>query len=153
VAAVAIVTSIPGMSRTAVEMIVAEIGADMDGSRRPDNCVHWRGWRRRAKSPQESDDRQAPARCAVAATCGHRLLVPQHGRRVPLSRHDTRASRTRREQSYCGSCELDAFYGLASAEHGRFLPDSDTEYFERPAIEAKRIEALGYAVSLIERAA
>jgi len=154
-AAVAIVTSIPGMSRTTAEVIVAETGADMGRFATPGQLCAWAGV---APASHESAGKRRPAGTLKGAQWLRRALIESaraaaRTKGTYLSAQYTRIARRRGANSM-----LFAVWHLLST--GALYDDPGADYFERrhdPAVEAKRlarrIEALGYAVSLIEKAA
>jgi transposase len=154
-AAVAIVTSIPGMSRMTAEVIVAETGADMGRFATPGQLCAWAGV---APASHESAGKRRPAGTLKGAQWLRRALIESaraaaRTKGTYLSAQYTRIARRRGANSM-----LFAVCHLLST--GALYDDPGADYFERrhdPAVEAKRlarrIEALGYAVSLIEKAA
>jgi transposase len=162
-AAVAIVTSIPGMSRTTAEVIVAETGADMGRFATPGQLCAWAGV---APASYESAGKRRPAGTRQGSQWLRRALIESahaasHTKGTYLSVQYARIAR-RRDANKAAVAVANSM--LSTVWHllntGAFYIDPGADYFERrhdPAIEAKRlarrIEALGYAVSLIEQAA
>ncbi len=162
-AAVAIVTSIPGMSRATAEVIVAETGADMERFPTPGQLCAWAGV---APASYESAGKHKPAGTRQGSQWLRRALIESahaasHTKGTYLSTQYWRIARRRGPNKAAvavANSMLFTVWHLLST--GALYIDPGADYFERrhdPAVEAKRlarrIEALGFDVSLIEKAA
>ena len=162
-AAVAIVTSIPGMSRTTAEVIVAETGADMKRFATPGQLCAWAGV---APASYESAGKRRPAGTRQGAQWLRRALIESaraaaRTKGTYLSAQYARIARRRGANKAAvavANSMLFTVWHLLNT--GAFYIDPGADYFERrhdPAVEAKRlarrIEALGFDVNLIEKAA
>jgi transposase len=162
-AAVAIVTSIPGMSRTTAEVIVAETGADMERFATPAQLCAWAGV---APASYESAGKRKPAGTRQGGQWLRRALIESaraaaRTKGTYLSAQYSRIARRRGANKAAvavANSMLFTVWHLLST--GTLYVDPGADYFERrhdPAVEAKRlarrIEALGFDVSLIEKAA
>ena len=162
-AAVAIVTSIPGISRTTAEVIVAETGADM--SRFP-TAAHLCAWAGVAPASYESAGKRRPAGTRHGAPWLRRTLVEaaRAASRTKSSYYSAQYSRIARRRGPNKAAVAVAHSMLEVVWHllstGALYQDPGADYFERrhdPAVEAKRlqqrIEALGFEVTVSEKAA
>jgi transposase len=151
-AAVALVTSIPGIARTTAEVIVAETGADMSRFPTPGQLCAWAGV---TPASYQSAGKRRPAGTHRSGTgrCGHQgeLLLSR------VSAHRSTTGPNKAAVAIANSMLFTIWHLLSS---GQFYEDPGANYFERhhdPAVEAKRlarrIEALGFDVSLSEKAA
>ena len=161
--AVAIVTSIPGIARTTAEVIIAETGADMGRFPSPGRLCAWAGV---APASYESAGKRRPAGTRHGSPWLRRALIEaaRAGARTKGSYHSAQYARIARRRGPNRACVAVANSMLFTIWHllsnGQFYEDPGADYFERrhdPAVEAKRlarrIEALGFDVSLIEKAA
>jgi transposase len=162
-AAVAIVTSIPGISRTTAEVIVAETGADM--SRFP-TAAHLCAWAGVAPASYESAGKRRPAGTRHGAPWLRRTLVEaaRAASRTKSSYYSAQYSRIARRRGPNKAAVAVAHSMLEVVWHllstGALYQDPGADYFERrhdPAAEAKRlqqrIEALGFEVTVSDEAA
>ena len=160
---VALLTSIPGISATTAEVIVAETGADM--SRFP-TAGHLCAWAGVAPASYESAGKKRPAGTRKGAPWLKRTLI-EAARAAPRTKgtyYSAQYSRIARRRGPNKAAVAVAHSMLDTAWHllstGALYQDPGADYFERrhdPAIEAKRlqrrIEALGFAVTITEKAA
>ena len=162
-AAVAIVTSIPGISRTTAEVIVAETGADMSRFPTPGQLCAWAGV---APASYESAGKRRSAGTRHGAQWLRRSLIEaaRAGARTKGSYYSAQYSRIARRRGPNKAAVAVANSMVFTMWHllttGTLYQDPGADYFERrhdPAVEAKRlarrIEALGFDVSLNTRAA
>jgi transposase len=162
-AAVTIVTSIPGISRTTAEVIVAETGADM--SRFP-TAGHLCAWAGVAPASYESAGKRKPAGTRHGSQWLRRALIEaaRAAARTKATYYSAQYARIARRRGPNKAAVAVANSMLFTIWHllttGAFYEDPGADYFQRshdPAVEAKRlarrIEELGFAVSLSERAA
>ena len=162
-AAVAIVSSVPGISRTTAEVIVAETGADM--SRFP-TAAHLCAWAGVAPASYESAGKRRPAGTRHGAPWLRRTLVEaaraaSHTKSSYYSAQYSRIARRRGPNKAAVAVAhslLEVVWHLLST--GALYQDPGADYFERrhdPAVEAKRlqqrIEALGFDVTVSKKAA
>lgn len=161
--AVAIVTSIPGISRTTAEVIVAETGADMSRFLTPGQLCAWAGV---APASYESAGKRRPAGTRHGSQWLRRALIEaaRAGVHTKNSYYSAQYARiaTRRGPNKAAvavaNSMLSTIWHLLS--NGAFYEDPGADYFQRrhdPAVEAKRlarrIEALGFDVDLTKKAA
>jgi len=162
-AAVAIVTSIPGIARTTAEVIVAETGADMSRFPTPGQLCAWAGV---APASYESAGKHRPAGTRHGSEWLRRSLIEaaRAGARTKGSYYSAQYSRIARRRGPNKAAVAVANSMLFTIWHllsnGQLFEDPGADYFERrhdPAVEAKRlarrIEALGFDVNLSEKAA
>jgi transposase len=162
-AAVRIVTSIPGISQTTAEVIVAETGADM--SRFP-TAGHLCAWAGVAPASHESAGKRRPAGTRRGSPWLRRTLIEaaRAGARTKGSYYSAQYARIARHRGpnkaavAVAHSMLDTIWHLLTT--GALYQDPGPDYFQRwhdPAAEAKRltrrIEALGYTVTLNQQAA
>jgi transposase len=160
---VTLLTSIPGISVTTAEVIVAETGADM--SRFP-TAGHLCAWAGVAPASYESAGKKRPAGTRKGAPWLKRTLIEaaRAASRTKGTYYSAQYSRIARRRGPNKAAVAVAHSMLETAWHllstGALYQDPGADYFERrhdPAIEAKRlqrrIEALGFAVTIIEKAA
>ena len=162
-AAVRIVTSIPGISQTTAEVIVAETGADM--SRFP-TAGHLCAWAGVAPASHESAGKRRPAGTRRGSPWLRRTLIEaaRAGARTKGSYYSAQYARIARHRGpnkaavAVAHSMLDTIWHLLTT--GALYQDPGPDYFQRwhdPAAEAKRltrrIEALGYTVTLDQQAA
>jgi len=160
---VTLLTSIPGISVTTAQIIVAETGADM--SRFP-TAGHLCAWAGVAPASYESAGKKRPAGTRKGAPWLKRTLIEaaRAAARTKGSYYSAQYSRIARRRGpnkaavAVANSLLDTAWHLLST--GALYQDPGADYFERrndPAIEAKRlqrrIEALGFAVTISEKAA
>lgn len=160
---VEILTSVPGISTTTAEVIIAETGADM--SRFP-TAEHLCAWAGVAPASHESAGKRQPAGTRKGAPWLRRTLLEaaygavrtkdtyyqaQH-RRIAKRRGANKATVA------VANSMLHTIWHLLS--NGVLYDDPGADFFDRhhdPAAEAKRlqrrIQALGYDVTLTEKAA
>jgi transposase len=162
-AAVALVTSIPGIARTTAEVIVAETGADMSRFPTPGQLCAWAGV---APASYESAGKRRPAGTRHGSEWLRRALIEaaRAGVHTKGSYYAAQYARIARRRGPNKAAVAVANSMLFTIWHlltsGQFYEDPGSGYFERrqdPAVEAKRlarrIEALGFDVSLTEKAA
>jgi transposase len=162
-AAVAIVISLPGISRRTAEVIVAETGADMSRFPTPGQLCAWAGV---APASYESAGKHRPAGTRHGSQWLRHALIEAARAAVHTkdSYYRTQYARIARRGGPNKAAVAVANSMLATIWHlltnGTFFEDPGADYFERrqdPANEAKRlarrIEALGYHVNLTEKAA
>jgi transposase len=162
-AAVAVVTSMPGISRRTAEVIVAETGADMSRFPTPGQLCAWAGV---APASYESAGRHRPAGTRHGSQWLRHALIEAARAAVHTkdSYYRTQYARIARRRGPNKAAVAVANSMLATIWHlltnGTFFEDPGADYFERrqdPVNEAKRlarrIEALGYHVNLTEKAA
>jgi transposase len=160
---VTLLTSIPGISVTTAQVIVAETGADM--SRFP-TAGHLCAWAGVAPASYESAGKKRPAGTRKGAPWLRRTLIEaaRAGARTKGSYYSALYARIARRRGPNKAVVAVANSMLETAWHllstGALYQDPGADYFERrhdPAIEAKRlqrrIEALGFAVTIEEKAA
>ncbi len=162
-AAVAIMTSVPGISRTTAEVIIAETGADMSRFPTPGHLCAWAGV---APASYESAGKRRPAGTRHGAEWLRRALIEaaRAASRTKGSYYSVQYSRIARRRGSNKAAVAVANSMLFTIWHllnnGAIYQDPGADYFERrhdPAVEAKRlarrIEALGFEVSLNQSAA
>ena len=162
-AAVAIVTSIPGIARTTAEVIIAETGADMRRFPTPGQLCAWAGV---APATYESAGKRRPVGTRHGSEWLRRALIEaaRAGARTKGSYYSAQYARIARRRGPNKAAVAVANSMLFTIWHllsnGQLFEDPGADYFKRrqdPAVEAKRlarrIEALGFDVSLIEKAA
>jgi transposase len=162
-AAVAILTSVPGISRRTAEVIVAETGADMSRFPTPGQLCAWAGV---APASYESAGKRRPAGTRHGSQWLRRALIEsaRAGARTKNSYYSAQYARIARRRGANKAAVAVANSMLSTIWHllsnGQLFEDPGADYFERrhdPAVEAKRlarrIEALGFDVNLTERAA
>jgi transposase len=162
-AAVAVVVSLPGISRRTAEVIVAETGADMSRFGAPGQLCAWAGL---APASYESAGKRRPAGTRHGAQWLRHALIEAaraavHTKNSYYAAQYARIARRRGPNKAVvavANSMLSTIWHLLS--NGTFFEDPGADYFERrhdPAVEAKRlarrIEALWFDVSLTERAA
>ncbi|MGH9047169.1 MAG: IS110 family transposase [Acidimicrobiales bacterium] len=160
---VALLTSIPGISETTAQVIVAETGADMTRFPTPGHLCAWAGV---APASHESAGKRRPAGTRHGAPHLRRTLIEaaRAAARTKGSYYSALYSRIARRRGPNKAAVAVAHSMLETAWHlltnGALYQDPGADYFERrhdPVIEAKRlqhrIEALGFAVTIIEKAA
>ncbi len=161
--AIAIVTSIPGISRKTAEVIVAETGADMSRFPTAGQLCAWAGV---APASYESAGKRRPAGTRHGSLWLRRALVEaaRAGARTKGSYYSTQYARIARRRGANKAAVAVANSMLFTIWHllstGAFYDDPGADYFERrhdPAVEAKRlarrIEALGFNVTIANTAA
>jgi transposase len=157
-AAVTIVTSIPGISRTTAEVIVAETGADMSRFPTPGQLCAWAGV---APASYESAGKRRPAGTRHGSQWLRRALIEaaRAGARTKGSYYSAQYARVARRRGPNKAAVAVANSMLFTIWHllstGAIDEDPGADYFVRrhdPAVEAKRlsrrIEALGFNVTL-----
>lgn len=162
-AALRIVTSIPGISQTTAEVIVAETGADM--SRFP-TAGHLCAWAGLAPASHESAGKRRPAGTRHGSPWLRRTLVEaaRAGARTKNSYYSAQYPRIARRRGPNKAAVAVAHSMLNTIWHllttGALYQDPGADYFQRwhdPNAEAKRltrrIEQLGYTVTLTPQAA
>lgn len=161
--AITILCSITGVSKTTAEVLIAEMGADM--SRFP-TAGHLCAWAGVAPASHESAGKRQPAGTRHGSTWLQRALIEaaRAAARTKGSYFSAQYSRIAKRRGPNKAAVAVAHSILAVAWHlltnGAFYDDPSSRYFELrhdPAIEAKRlqkrIESLGYQVTLTENAA
>lgn len=162
-AAVLIVTSVPGISRTTAEVIVAETGVDMSRFPSPGQLCAWAGV---APASYESAGKRRPAGTRHGSQWLRRALIEaaRAAVRTKGSYYSAQYARIARRRGPNKAAVAVANSMLRTIWHllstGALYEDPGADYFQRrndPAAEAKRlarrIEALGYDVNLTEKAA
>ncbi len=160
---VALLTSIPGISATTAQVIVAETGADM--ARFP-TAGHLCAWAGLAPASHESAGKKRPAGTRHGSPWLRRTLIEaaRAAARNKGTYYSALYSRIARRRGPNKAAVAVAHSMLETAWHllgtGVLYQDPGADYFERrhdPAIEAKRlqrrIEALGFSVTITEKAA
>ncbi|MGH9088584.1 MAG: IS110 family transposase [Acidimicrobiales bacterium] len=160
---VTLLTSIPGISEVTAQVIVAETGADM--ARFP-TAGHLCAWAGVAPASHESAGKRRPAGTRHGSPYLRRTLIEatRAAARSKGSYYSAQYSRIARRRGPNKAAVAVAHSMLETAWHllttGALYEDPGAGYFERrhdPAIEAKRlqrrIEALGFAVTIAEVAA
>jgi transposase len=160
---VAILTSIPGISATTAQVIVAETGADM--ARFP-TAGHLCAWAGVAPASHESAGKRRPAGTRQGSPWLRRTLIEaaRAAARTKGSYYSALYSRIARRRGPNKAAVAVAHSMLETAWHllttGARYQDPGADYFalrHDPAIEAKRlqarIEALGFSVTIAEKAA
>ena len=162
-AAVTIATSVPGISRRTAEVIVAETGADMSRFPTPGQLCAWAGV---APASYESAGKRRPAGTRHGSQWLRRALIEsaRSAARTKNSYYSAQYTRIARRRGANKAAVAVANSILFTIWHllttGALYDDPGADYFVRrhdPAVEAKRlarrIEALGFDVKLIEKAA
>jgi transposase len=157
-AAVAIVTSVPGISGGTAEVIVAETGADM--TRFP-TAGHLCAWAGVAPASYESSGKRRPVGTRHGSPWLRRALIEsaRAATRTKDSYYPAQYARIARRRGANKAVVAVANSTLFTIWHllsnGQLFEDPGADYFERrhdPAVEAKRlarrIEALGFAVTI-----
>ncbi|MGH9304165.1 MAG: IS110 family transposase, partial [Acidimicrobiales bacterium] len=160
---VAILISVPGISRRTAEVIVAETGADMSRFPSPGQLCSWAGL---APASHESAGKRRPVGTRHGSPWLRRALVEaaRAAVRTKGSYYSAQYARIARRRGPNKAAVAVANSMLFTIWHllstGALYEDPGADYFERrqgPAVEAKRlarrIEALGFKVSLAEKAA
>jgi transposase len=160
---VALLSSIPGISATTAQIIVAETGADM--SRFP-TAGHLCAWAGVAPASYESAGKRRPAGTRKGAPWLRRTLIEaaRAAARTKGRYYSDLYARIARRRGPNKAAVAVAHSMLETAWHllttGAPYDDPAADYFERrhdPAVEAKRlqrrIEALGFAVTIEEKVA
>ncbi len=160
--AVALMMSVPGVSDTTAEVIVAETGADMSRFPTPQQLCAWAGV---APGSHESAGKRRPAGTRHGSTWLRRTLIEaaRGAARTKGSYYSAQYSRiasrrgANRAAVAVANSMLSTIWHLLST--GAVYQDLGADYFQRrhdPAVEAKRlarrIEALGFDVNLTEKA-
>lgn len=161
--AVKLLTSIPGISEVTAQVIVAETGADMSKFPTPGQLCAWAGV---APASHESAGKRRPAGTRHGSPWLRRTLIEaaRAAARTKGSYYSAQYSRIARRRGPNKAAVAVAHSILETSWHllstGALYQDPGADYFERrhdPAVEAKRlqrrIEALGFAVTISEKAA
>lgn len=161
--AVALLTSIPGISEVTAQVIVAETGADMTKFPTAGHLCAWAGV---APASHESAGKRRPAGTRHGSPWLRRTLIEaaRAAARTKGSYYSAQYQRIARRRGPNKAVVAVAHSMLETSWHllttGAFYQDPGADYFERrhdPAVEAKRlqhrIEALGFAVTITEKAA
>jgi transposase len=162
-AAVTILCSITGVSRTTAEVMVAEMGVDMTPFKTAGHLCAWAGV---APASHESAGKRRPAGTRHGSTWLQRALLEaaRAAARTKGSYFSAQYSRIARRRGPNKAAVAVAHSILDAAWHllsdGSLYTDPGARYFERlhdPATEAKRlqrrIESLGYDVTISQFAA
>jgi transposase len=162
-AAVAILTSMPGISQTTAEVIIAETGVDMSRFPTPGQLCAWAGV---APASYASAGKRRPAGTRHGSRWLRRALTEaaQAAARTKGTYYSAQYSRIARRRGSNKATVAVANSMLSTLWHllttGAIYQDPGADYFQRrhdPAVEAKRlarrIEALGYDVNLTQKAA
>ncbi len=160
---VTLLASIPGVSEVTAQVMVAETGADMSRFPTPGHLCAWAGV---APASYESAGKRRPAGTRHGSPWLRRALIEaaHSAARTKGSYYSALYARIARRRGRNKAVVAVAHSILETAWHllstGALYQDPGADYFERrhdPAIEAKRlqrrIEALGFAVTITERAA
>jgi len=160
---VTLLTSIPGISEVTAQVIVAETGADM--TRFP-TAGHLCAWAGVAPASYESAGKRRPAGTRHGSPYLRRTLIEaaRSAARTKGTYYSAQYARIARRRGPNKAAVAVAHSMLETAWHllttGALYQDPGADYFERrhdPAQEAKRlqrrIEALGFAVTITEKAA
>ena len=161
--AVAIVTSMPGISVTTAQVIVAETGADMSRFPTPGQLCAWAGV---APASHESAGKRRPAGTRHGAPWLRRALIEaaRAAARTKGTYYHAQYARIAKRRGPNKAAVAVANSMLFTIWHlltnGAYYEDLGADYFERrhdPVVEAKRlarrIEALGFDVDLNQKAA
>ena len=161
--AVTLLTSIPGISEVTAQVIVAETGADMSRFPTPGHLCAWAGV---APASHESAGKRKPAGTRHGSPWLRRTLIEaaRAAARTKGTYYSAHYSRIARRRGPNKAAVAVAHSILETTWHllttGALYQDPGADYFERrhdPAQEAKRlqrrIEALGYAVTITDKAA
>ena len=162
-AAVTIICSVTAVNRRTAEVIIAETGADMNRFPTPEQLCAWAGV---APASHESAGKRRPVGTRHGADWLRRALIEaaRSSARSKNSYYSAQYSRIARRRGPNKAAVAVAHSMLFTIWHllsdGALYEDPGADYFERrhdPVVEAKRlarrIEALGYNVSLTEKAA
>ncbi len=162
-AAVAVICSVPRISKTTAEVIVAETGADMSRFPSAGQLCAWAGV---APASYESAGKRRPAGTRHGSQWLRRALIEaaRAAARTKGSYYSALYSRIARRRGPNKAAVAVANSMLATIWHllstGAYYVDPGADYFERrhdPALEAKRlaarIESLGFTVTMTEKAA
>lgn len=160
---VTLLSSIPGISEVTAQVIVAETGADMSRFRTAGHLCAWAGV---APASHESAGKRRPAGTRHGSPNLRRALIEaaRAAARTKGSYYSAQYSRIARRRGPNKAAVAVAHSMLETAWHllttGAFYQDPGADYFERrhdPAQEAKRlqrrIEALGFTVTITDKAA
>lgn len=161
--AVTLISSIPGVSQTTAETIVAETGADMSKFPTPEHLCAWAGV---APASYESAGKRRPAGTRHGSPWLRRTLIEAaraaaHSKGTYLSAQYARIAKRRGPNkaavAVANSILSVTWYLLTT---GSFYQDPGADYFEKrhdPTAEAKRlqqrIEALGFEVTITQKVA
>jgi len=161
--AVTVMCSVPGISRTTAEVIIAETGADMSRFPTPGHLCAWAGL---APGSYESAGKHRPASTRQGAPWLRRTLVEAaraaaRTKGTYFSAQYVRIAKRRGPNKAAVAVAhsmLEVVWHLLTT--GALYEDPGADYFNRrhdPAVEAKRlarrIEKLGFEVNLTPRAA
>ena len=162
-AAVALVSSVPGIGEISAQVIIAEIGVDMARFRTAGHLCAWAGL---APAGHESAGKRRPAGTRNGSRWLRRTMieaarVAARSRGTYFSAQYSRIARRRGPNKAAvavANSMLAAIWHLLTT--GAFYEDPGADYFERrhdPMLEAKRlqtrIEALGFVVTMTPKAA
>jgi transposase len=161
--AVAIITSVTGIQKATAEVFVAEVGVDM--TKFP-TAGHLGAWSGLAPASNESAGKHRPAGTLHGAPWLHRAMVEaaRSAARTRGSYYSVQAARIAKRRGPNKAAVAVAHSMITTIWHlltnGQLYEDPGADYFIRrhdPDVEAKRlarrIEALGYDVSLTQKAA
>ncbi|MDQ6613969.1 MAG: transposase [Actinomycetota bacterium] len=162
-AAVAVICSVPRISKTTAEVIVAETGADMSRFPSAGQLCAWAGV---APASYESAGKRRPAGTRHGSQWLRRALIEaaRAAARTKGSYYSALYARVARRRGPNKAAVAVANSMLATIWHllstGAYYVDPGADYLQRrhdPAIEAKRlaarIESLGFTVTMTEKAA
>ncbi len=161
--AITLLCSIPGVSRTMAEVLIAEMGPDMSRFPIPEQLCAWAGV---APASHRSAGKHRPAGTRPGAPWLRRTLLPaaRAAARTKNSYFSAQYPRIARRRgpntaavAVANSLVRVVWHVLST---GAFYEDLGADYFERrddPARQAarlqQRLEALGYSVTISEKAA
>jgi transposase len=162
-AAVSVICSVPGISKTTAEVIVAETGADMSRFASAGQLCAWAGV---APASYESAGKRRPAGSRHGSQWLRRALIEaaRAAARTKGTYYSALYGRIARRRGPNKAAVAVANSMLATIWHllstGAHYVDPGADYFQRrndPALEAKRlaarIEALGFTVTMTGKAA
>jgi transposase len=161
--AVAVITSLPGISRLTAEVLIAETGADMSRFPTPGQFCAWAGL---APASNESAGKRRPAGTKHGSTWLRRAMIEaaRAAANTKGSYFNAQYSRIAKRRGPNKAAVAVAHSMLEVIWHlltsGELYQDLGADYYQRrhdPVAEAKRltrrIEALGYQVTITPHAA
>ncbi len=161
--AVTILCSIPGISNTTAEVMIAEMGVDMSRFPTPGQLCAWAGV---APASHESAGKRRPAGTRHGSTWLQRALIEAARSAAKTkgsyfaAQYPRIAKRRGPNKAVVAVAHSILFVTWHLLTNGALYDDPGAKFFERnhdPAVEAKRlqrrIEALGYDVTIAQLAA